>query len=689
METKTIKKRFMGELATLNDSMGTITDVVKGTSGKILSKTFSDLIDVMDIAMWQLDLDYRVVGFNKKAKEIYGAEALGEFCYYAAAKRSKVCEICPAKMVYDGEPSGRSQHKRTNASGRDIYIDHIATPIRDAHGNLTGSLVLIIDITQQKTQEIELLEHRNNLEKLVRVRTHELNESRTKYRKLYEQSHRAEKLYQSLLNSSADAIVIYNLDGEVQYINSSFTDIFGWCLNEIIGRRIPFVPESEREPTIREINRLIATGEPSRNFRTKRKTSDGRLLDIYISASRYDDHHGDPMGILVILKDMTEIRALEMQLQRVQKIEALATLAGGIAHDFNNLMMGIQGNTALLLLDHTANDGFREKLRNIEEFARRGGDLTRQLLGLAKEGKYEVKPSDLNKLINDCSLMFGQTRKEIHIHREFRQNIRPVEVDRGQIEQVLLNVLVNAGQAMPSGGDLYLGTQNIQLGIEFVSPYRLKPGHYVKVSIKDTGTGIAEEIKDKIFDPFFTTKEKERGTGLGLASAYGIIRNHGGMITVDSQEGNGTTFDIYLPASEKEITVESKPATRILEGAETILLIDDEEMVASVGKKLLERLGYKVLVAGSGLEALRLFEANKDHIDLIILDMIMPGLSGSETFDRLISIKPEIKTILSSGYSLNRQANALLDRGCIGFIQKPFSLREISQKLRDILDDTS
>ncbi len=658
--------------------------------GNSLAETFSDLIDVMDIAMWQLDLDYRVVGYNQKAKAIYGEKALGDFCYHAAARRDEICETCPAKKVYDGKASGRSEHKRTDVTGKEIYIDHIATPIKDARGNTTGSLVLIIDITRLKTQEKELRAHRSNLEKMVAERTRELEESEARYRELYEQASRSEKLYRSLLNSSADAIVIYDLEGEVQYLSPSFTEIFGWKLDELKGRQIPFVPESEKQSSITEIRRLLKTGEPSRNFQTKRLTRDGRLLDIYISASKYDDNHGMPIGILVILKDVTDAKAMELQLYRAQKIEALGTLAGGIAHDFNNLLMGIQGNASLLLLDckeHDKGAAPRERLKSIEKYVQRGEYLTKQLLGLSKGGKYEVKPIDINELIHGCSGMFGETRKEITINRYFQEDIWPVEVDKGQLEQVLLNLFVNAAQAMPGGGNLFIETRNIVFDQQAISSYSLLPGNYVKITVKDTGAGIADSVKDKIFDPFFTTKSKERGTGLGLASAYGIISNHAGFIDVKSQEGQGTIFTICLPASDKKaVASEKQSAPGFHKGDETILLVDDEAMVADIGKQLLEKLGYTVKTANSGRAALGLFGREKDTIDLVILDMIMPGLSGSETFDRIRALNPKVKTLLSSGYSLNGQATDILQRGCSGFIQKPFNINELSHKIRDILD---
>ena len=651
-----------------------------------LAGTFFSLIDVMDIAMWRLDLDYRVVGYNKKAKELYGENSLGDFCYHAAAKLDSVCNNCPAKIVYDGQESCRSEHKRIDSKGNEIYIDHIATPIKNKKGDVIGTLVLIIDVTHHKKQDKELQEHRINLERIVEARTKELKDSQAKYLALYEQSSRAEKLYKSLLNSSADAIVIYNIDGEVQYISPSFTELFGWQLEELRGKRIPFVPESEKEPTLVEIRKVLTTGEPSRNFQTKRSTKDGRLLDIYISASKYDDNEGNPLGLLVILKDITEARKLEKQLYRVQRLEALATLAGGIAHDFNNLLMGIQGNASLLLMECESQEEQVKKLKNIERSVQLGAYLTKQLLGLSKGGKYDVKPTDISQLVLDCSSMFGETKKEITIKRYFSEDIWPVEVDKGQMEQALLNLFVNAGQAMPMGGDLTLETRNVVLDQQAVSPFQLAPGKYVQIVITDTGAGIDDSIKDKIFDPFFTTKEMERGTGLGLASTYGIVRSHHGIIYVDSILGQGTTFTIYLPASTKMVIPEIAASQFLLHGHETILLVDDEKMVLDVVKQFLETLGYNVITACSGSEAIELLEKNKNMVEMVILDMIMPGMSGIETFDRLRELNSKIKILLSSGYSLDGQAADILNRGCNGFLQKPFNLNKLSIKMREILD---
>jgi CheY-like chemotaxis protein len=257
-------------------------------------------------------------------------------------------------------------------------------------------------------------------------------------------------------------------------------------------------------------------------------------------------------------------------------------------------------------------------------------------------------------------------------------------VDRGQLEQVLLNLYVNAWQAMPDGGDLYLRTENIILDRSYVKPYKVEYGRYVKISISDTGVGIDEESQKRIFEPFFTTKEMGRGTGLGLASVYGIIKSHGGYINVYSELDQGTTFTVYLPASGKEAVEDTEINSVVFKGTGTILLIDDEKMILEVGCELLQELGFKVLSAMSGQEAIDVFQNSRDKIDMIIMDMIMPGMSGSETFDHLRKIKPDVKILLSSGYSVDGQATKILQRGCNGFIQKPFNINQLAQKIQKI-----
>jgi len=444
----------------------------------------------------------------------------------------------------------------------------------------------------------------------------------------------------------------------------------------------------------RLFNRVFKTGEPAKiaNYEIIRKDGTKKILEVSASLMRNSDN--EPSGFRGILRDVTDrIQAekdkkrLESQVQHAQKMEAVGTLAGGIAHDFNNLLMGFQGNISLMLMDLDEEHPHSEFLHNMERYVKRGSDLTRQILGFARGGKYQVKTINLNDLIHKSANMFSRTKKEITIHKKFQEDLWSVEVDQGQIEQVLLNLFVNAWQAMPGGGNLFLETENVTLEEnDYDKPYAISPGRYVRISVSDTGTGMDKATRERIFEPFFTTKGVGRGTGLGLASTYGIIKNHNGIINVYSEKGHGTTFRIYLPGSKKQVIKEKAILEALEVGTEMILLVDDEEMVADIGKDMLEKLGYKILVAPGGTEAIKIFSANRDQVKLVILDMIMPDMSGGETFNRLKAIKPDAKILLSSGYSLNGRASKIMQQGCNGFIQKPFNLKQISRKIREILD---
>jgi PAS domain S-box-containing protein len=682
--TSSKENNFLSQIEILESTKNSIGEI-RARMTDFLGKSFGDLIDVMDIAVWELDLNYRVIAFNQKARKIYGKNAKGKFCYSVAAGRNSVCPDCPAKMVYNGHKSGRSEHRRVDVTGKTIYIDHIATPIKDKKGSLKGILIVIIDITRRKQMEEEIRKHRNQLAEMVEEQTLELKQSKIRYENLYHKSKSSEELYQSLLNSSPDAIVIYDLQGNAKYVSPGFTRLFGYTLADVEGRRIPFVPESEKEVTTQHIKNIVQKGQICQGIETKRYSNDGRLIDVSISAARFIDHLGNPAGVVVILRDITETKKLWAQLQQAQKMEAIGTLAGGIAHDFNNLLMGIQGRASLMLSDINSRHPVYEHIKGIEEYVKSATDLTRQLLGFARGGKYIVKPVYINKVVEHSIQMFGRTHKEIRIVKMLATNLWTVEVDTGQIEQVLLNLFVNAWHAMPAGGDLYLQTENIILDKAYVKPFKAGPGKYVKISVTDTGVGMDDKTLKRIFDPFFTTRDMGRGAGLGLASTYGIIKNHNGIINAYSEKGKGSTFNIYLPVSNKHMTKEMGSSKLPVGGNETILLVDDEPVIMEVTKPMLEVLGYKVYCAGSGQEAIDIIRQKGETIDLVILDMIMPGIGGAETFDQLKLMNKEIPVILSSGYSLNGQAEQILEKGCCGFIQKPFNLDELSEKIRKAL----
>jgi two-component system, cell cycle sensor histidine kinase and response regulator CckA len=389
-------------------------------------------------------------------------------------------------------------------------------------------------------------------------------------------------------------------------------------------------------------------------------------------------------------KDISDSRRAGERLGQVlqsKKMEAIATLAGGMAHDFNNLLMGIQGYVSLMLYSMEQNNSHYEKLKNIEELIRSGADLTKQLLEFASGGDYEVRATDLNEVLDKTATQFGRTKRELVIRKKYEGKLSSADVDRNQIEQVFLNLFSNAWQAMPAGGEVYLETNNVALDAVCVEPYSVSPGRYVKVSFADTGPGMDEGTREKVFEPFFTTREMGRGSGLGLASVYGIIRNHKGIIDVSSSKGRGSRFDIYLPASVEKVEEEvTAPVTRRLSDRETVLMVDDEKTVLMVSTELLEAMGYGVVATGSGKEAIELYRKQKDGIDVVILDMVLLDMGGGEVFEAMKEINPNIKVILSSGYTLDGQASVIMKQGCKAFIQKPFSMDDLSRKIREVLD---
>ncbi|MGB3210557.1 MAG: response regulator [Desulforhopalus sp.] len=525
----------------------------------------------------------------------------------------------------------------------------------------------------------ELAHHKYRLETLVEERTKELKASHEKYRRLTED-----------IND-----VIFELDssGIVSYISPVIDTVLGHTPKKLIGTNFSELIYSDDQSMVQALFPKVITGDL--------KPGEYRLLDRYgkphwVRSSIRPIVDGKRLvGFRGVLTDIENEKRAEKEnnvlLQRFyenQKLEAIGTLAGGIAHDFNNLLMGIQGRASLISLNVNSSDPNMEHVMAIEKHVLSASSLTTQLLGTALGGKYDPKPTDLNELVTNSSTMFNRTRKEIQIHKKMTKTPLVADVDKQQIEQVLLNLYLNAWQAMPDGGELYLESSALYLDEsvdEVCNPCPL-PGRYAKVSVADSGTGMDEATRQQVFNPFFTTKERGRGTGLGLASAYGIIKNHGGTINVFSKVGHGATFNIYLPLSDKEPYHWTPVKSEISRGVETILLIDDEELILDVGQALLEKLGYKVIVAGGGGLAVEYMKRRGDEIDLVILDMIMPGMDGGMTFDQLRELYPAVPVILSSGYSINGQATEILQKGCNAFLQKPFNLSELSQKIRTVID---
>lgn len=470
------------------------------------------------------------------------------------------------------------------------------------------------------------------------------------------------------------------------YVSPKSMEFFGFTPEEMKMRWTELITDNPANINgFESTSKAIETGVKQKPYLIECRKKDGNKILLEIDESPVKDKNGNVIAIAGAARDVTGREKLEADLRQAIKMEAIGTLAGGIAHDFNNLLMGIQGRTSLILMDIDQTHLFYDHLKGIEEHIQSASELTKQLLAFARKGKFEVKPVDLNGLIRHSTHMFGRTKKDIKIDLQLQPDLWTVETDRSQMEQVFLNLLINAWHAMPCGGEIIIRSENRMLDIDFTHSFSVLPGNYVKISVSDTGMGIDETIKEKIFDPFFTTKEMGRGTGLGLASVYGIIKNHSGIIDVHSIKGKGTTFDIYLPGSNKEVPEVMAVNEEAIQGTGTILLVDDEPMIINVGKALLERLGYRVIIAESGIAAIRIYETDKNKIDIVILDIIMPGMNGIETYKCLKKCNPEIKVLFSSGYSMDEGSHEIMNQGTNGFIQKPYRFEKLSQKLRTMM----
>ena len=494
--------------------------------------------------------------------------------------------------------------------------------------------------------------------------------------------------YKELFENVDDAVYILDQEGNIVEANEAAYSQLGYSRDDFFKLNLTRIMPQEHANSI--VEQLGHGGLKKITMETSHHTTRGQAIAVEIH-SRAITYRGRNV-ILNVARDISqrieaeeEKKRLEAQLTHAQKMEAIGTLAGGVAHDFNNLLMGIQGYLSLMRLDTEPDHPHDKYLQGIEENVGSAANLTEQLLGFARKGKYTPRPTNLNDIVEKSTRMFTRTRKEITVVKRTEEKIWNVEIDRGQIEQVLINLYLNAWHAMPDGGDLFIQTENVVLSTEYCQPYELPGGPYVKVSVTDTGIGMNQKTMNRIFEPFFTTKEVGKGTGLGLASAYGIIKNHNGIIRVYSEMGHGTTFTIYLPVSEAEEVISEEIKTDMVKGTETVLLVDDEEGPIMVEELMLKELGYRVMPARSGREAIELYRKHKNIFDLVALDMIMPEMSGKETYERLKEIDPDVKVLLVSGYSLNKQVEELMDLGCNGFIQKPFDILQLSQKIREVL----
>ncbi len=509
-------------------------------------------------------------------------------------------------------------------------------------------------------------------------------------RKQMEEALRASQaMYHSLVENLSQSIFLKDRDGRFVAVNKSFCEAVGRSADAILGQTDFDLYPNELAEKYRVGDRhVMETGK--RVEQDEQNVISGKKRTVRVVKTPLCDGQGQVSGVLGIFWDVTEQYALEAQLRQSQKMEAVGQLAGGIAHDFNNLLTAILGNLALTLNELPEAHASRELLSSAERAATRAAELTRQLLGFSRRAMLKSEPTDCNRCLAETAQILSRTLDpRIVLDVKSEPGLWTVQGDAGQIGQVLLNLCINARDAMPDGGRLLLETQNLRLTSECVA---LRPearaGEFVRLRISDTGHGMTPEVKARIFEPFFTTKEPGKGTGLGLAMVFGIVKQHQGWIDCYTEVGHGTRFDIYLPRSRQEARVAPIPAPKqAIGGSETVLLVDDEPLICKLGKTILQRYGYRVLVAEDGLHALEVYQQAGSRIDLVLLDLTMPRLSGRDAFRRLREINPNVCVLFASGYSVDHAVEAQEEQGA-GFVGKPYRPEELARKVRAAIDES-
>jgi two-component system cell cycle sensor histidine kinase/response regulator CckA len=500
-------------------------------------------------------------------------------------------------------------------------------------------------------------------------------------------------LLRTVIDNLPDLIYAKDTESRLVIGNIAVARLMGATTpDEVLGKTdFDFYPQELAAQYYADEQRIIRSGQPLVSGEEPRIDQvTGKKGWLSTTKVPLRDSLGKIVGLVGIGRDITERKQLEAQLRQAQKMEAIGQLAAGIAHDFNNLLTPMGGFSELLMRKAPEGSQQHEYLRQIKVAAERAADLTRQLRLFTRQEKGERHPIQLNSVVEEtCNLLERSIPKEITIELCLESELWTMEADRSQISQVLINLCVNACDAMPDGGTFILETRNVTLDEEYArTVLEARPGRYVCFSVSDTGCGMSPEVQARLFEPFFTTKEVSQGTGLGLSVVYGIVKGHDGFITVYSEEGRGSTFHVYLPAIESAVEEREVEGLEWPVGTETILLVDDEEMVLALGQRVLEPCGYTVLMAEDGVQALEVYRAHQGEIGLVVLDVIMPRMGGQECLRRLRELDPQVRVLISTGYTARGLAQELVAEGALGVVEKPFRIRDFAIAVRAALDES-
>jgi PAS domain S-box-containing protein len=625
-------------------------------------KKYKDLSELLPQVVFETDERGHLTFANRNAFEIFGYaqedfdKGLNVFQMIVSESQDRAKENFN-RILRQGESRG-NEYPLLRKDGSIFYGIIYSTPVirEDKPVGVRG---IIVDITDRKQAEESL------------------------------------RIKDNAIESSINAIFFADLEGNLTYVNPSFIKLWGYeDEKEVLGK-----PILEFWQTKENAQKALKTLHESRSWMGElvAQRKDGSTFDAQISANMVTDKAGKPICLMASFVDITGLKRaeeekafVEEQLRQSQKMEAIGRLAGGIAHDFNNLLTVIKGYSQLLLIELKEDVPLRGNIEEIKRASDKAADLTRQLLAFSRRQILEMRVLDLNTVLRDLDKMLHRLiGEDIELVTVFTDDLGRVKTDPGWVEQIIMNLGVNARDAIPEGGKLTIETANVELDETYARGHiAVKPGRYVMLSVSDTGVGMTPEVRQQVFEPFFTTKEKGKGTGLGLSTVYGIVKQSGGNIWVYSEPGKGTTFKIYLPRVDEPLEelrrrVEVKEVPR---GTETILIVEDEEDVLKLTGRILSRQGYKVLEASQGLDAFLIAEKYEDLIHLLVTDVVMPKIGGRELADRIAEIRPEIKVLYMSGYTDNAIVHHGVLREGMKFIQKPFTVEGLARKVREVLD---